>query len=73
MVVSKEVKRLREHEAALLRGYQALLKALLEVGGSAVFRTRVGATAAGVSADAQGAAGGAPCTLGMALPGSAWF
>lgn len=31
MVVSKEVKRLREYEQALLRAYQALLKALLEV------------------------------------------
>ena len=38
MVVSKEVKRLREYEQALLRAYQALLKALLEVGRSGAAR-----------------------------------
>ena len=31
MVVSKEVKKMREYEQALLRAYQGLLKALLEV------------------------------------------
>ncbi len=31
MVLSKEVKRMRDYEQALLRAYQALLKALLEV------------------------------------------
>ena len=31
VVVSKEVKKMRDYEQALLRAYQALLKALLEV------------------------------------------
>jgi hypothetical protein len=30
--VSKDVRRLRDYEAALLRSYQAYLKALLQVG-----------------------------------------
>ena len=47
VVVSKEVKRLREYEQALLRAYQALLKALLEVGRRGAGRGGAGRGGAG--------------------------